>query len=461
MATLTDRTIQAAKATAGKDEWLSDGGARGAGRLYLRVLPSGRKCFYYRCSGPDGERQALPLGEYLQKGGRAGLTLTDARNKAGEFERLYRSGIKDLRGYFEAEQKARERAQKDAENSAKRAEQEAKQGSLRNLLNGYTDHLERAGKHDARDVKGIFRLHVFTPWPDLADRKASEIKSADLRHVLGRLIDERKGRTAGKLRSYMRAAYAAAIRAENDATMPASLLGYGVEFNPCDALPALSQFTKAGDRTLTDEELRLYMVGIEGFPLVTRSALRIALYLGGQRNEQLLRVTPADVELIGEEEGEIRLRDAKGARKAPRLHVLPLLGVARAAVVELMTINSGAKFLFCNTEDTHLRSETMSGAAREISDAMMDCKRSLSPFKLSDIRRTCETMLARMGVSKDIRAQLLSHGLGGVQQRHYDRHEYFDEKRAALKAWHDKLNAIKAGMPAAGNVVEIDKARAA
>ena len=118
-------------------------------------------------------------------------------------------------------------------------------------------------------------------------------------------------------------------------------------------------------------------------------------------------------------------------------------------------------YLFSNTKGTHLRSETMSEAAGEISEAMVLSARSRSPFKLSDIRRTCETMLARMGVSKGIRAQLLSHGLGGVQQRHYDRHEYFDEKRAALKAWHDKLEAIRSGKAATGKVVEINKARIA
>ena len=87
MATLTDRAIQATKA-ASKELWVSDGGARGSGRLYLRVQTSGRRSFYYRCAGPDGERQSIPLGEYLQKGGRAGLSLTEARDKAGELARL-------------------------------------------------------------------------------------------------------------------------------------------------------------------------------------------------------------------------------------------------------------------------------------------------------------------------------------------------------------------------------------
>jgi integrase len=56
------------------------------------------------------------------------------------------------------------------------------------------------------------------------------------------------------------------------------------------------------------------------------------------------------------------------------------------------------------------------------------------PFTAGDIRRTVETRLAAEGLSKDVRAQLQSHGLGGVQSRHYDRHDYLAEKREAMEA---------------------------
>ena len=56
-------------------------------------------------------------------------------------------------------------------------------------------------------------------------------------------------------------------------------------------------------------------------------------------------------------------------------------------------------------------------------------------FRLGDIRRTAETMLASLGFSLDLRGQLLSHGLGGVQNRHYDKHDYMPEKLKMLKAW--------------------------
>ncbi len=57
------------------------------------------------------------------------------------------------------------------------------------------------------------------------------------------------------------------------------------------------------------------------------------------------------------------------------------------------------------------------------------------PFDLRDLRRTAETHLAKIGVAQDIRAQLLSHGISGVQARHYDQHGYEKEKRATLERW--------------------------
>ncbi|MGH8219613.1 MAG: hypothetical protein ACREUT_13775 [Steroidobacteraceae bacterium] len=54
-------------------------------------------------------------------------------------------------------------------------------------------------------------------------------------------------------------------------------------------------------------------------------------------------------------------------------------------------------------------------------------------------------MLASLKVSTDIRAQLQSHGLGGIQYRHYDRHSYALEKKQALEKWARHLTKIKAG----------------
>ena len=88
--------------------------------------------------------------------------------------------------------------------------------------------------------------------------------------------------------------------------------------------------------------------------------------------------------------------------------------------------------------------------------ADISASRGGEAFDLRDIRRTVETMLAALAISKDIRAQLLSHGISGVQAAHYDRHTYTDEKRAALLAWERKLKAVRLAEPAPSNVVRLE-----
>ena len=62
-------------------------------------------------------------------------------------------------------------------------------------------------------------------------------------------------------------------------------------------------------------------------------------------------------------------------------------------------------------------------------------------------------MLAALGVSSDIRAQVQSHGLSGVQARHYDRHNYMAEKRSKLEAWNQHLEALVSGR--AGDIIPL------
>ncbi|EQD50638.1 phage integrase/recombinase protein, partial [mine drainage metagenome] len=75
------------------------------------------------------------------------------------------------------------------------------------------------------------------------------------------------------------------------------------------------------------------------------------------------------------------------------------------------------------------------------------------PFTFGDLRRTIATRLQELGVSMDVRAHLQSHGLGGLLQRHYEKHGYMAEMREAL----EKLHRYCAGT---GKVVAMSKARA-
>jgi hypothetical protein len=65
-------------------------------------------------------------------------------------------------------------------------------------------------------------------------------------------------------------------------------------------------------------------------------------------------------------------------------------------------------------------------------------------FTPGDLRRTVETTLSGAHVSKETRARLQSHGLNGVQERHYDKHECMAEKRAALEVLYNLLTDTSA-----------------
>ncbi len=56
-------------------------------------------------------------------------------------------------------------------------------------------------------------------------------------------------------------------------------------------------------------------------------------------------------------------------------------------------------------------------------------ERDIPPFQLCDARRTCETMLQKLGVDKEVRSHLLSHGKAqGVQGKHYERYDFLPQK---------------------------------
>ncbi len=316
--------------------------------------------------------------------------------------------------------------------------------TLRALLDAYVAHLGARGKSKSAATAGsAFRTHVTDKHPNLADKPAKDVTSMDLAAVVRAVHQAGKERMAGMLRSYLHAAYAAAARAPYDVSLPHGLIGFGITANPVAVLPTVP--VNAGQRTLSADELRAYLLALtDALPDL---ALRLCLLAGGQRLAQVLRATVADWQ-----GGTLRLFDGKGKRRTPREHLLPL-GPKAAALVDSLVERArlrGTANLFC-IHSTPMDTATPGGRVAEIAAGMGG-----EPFTLRDIRRTCETLLAGMGVSRDTRAQLLSHGISGVQAVHYDRHGYTDEKQAALVAWEAFLSRTDAP-----RVVALDQTRRA
>lgn len=418
---------------------LTDGGPRGSGALWFKASRAGTISAVFRYTA-GGKVRDWSLGIF-DPAGKYGITLAKARARAGELSRLIQSGIPDPRAHLEeqkrlqAEQTAKAKAEAAAAAAAAlRAEEEQRRFTLRALMDCYADHLARNGKlRSAANVRSAVKTHLLDPAPDLADTPARQVTKAALATLIRGVRESGKERTAGLLRSYLHTAYAMALRAEGDTQAPAAMIPFMVEVNPVAGIKSIP--IRAGERALTLAELRNLIGRLEDN--LVDQFIKLTLFAGGQRGEQLLRAKVNDFDPAS---GVLRLWDGKGGRQQPREHRLPLAPVATEIVKALVTWAGTQRPgeldppLFAVGAGT-LTIRSISRRVTELSAAMGG-----ATFTFRDLRRSVETELAALGIPTDVRAQLLSHGLSGVQARHYDRHGYMEEKSAALVRWERRLS---------------------
>jgi integrase len=148
--------------------------------------------------------------------------------------------------------------------------------------------------------------------------------------------------------------------------------------------------------------------------------LRLHLLTGGQRIQQLARLRWDEVT-----DADITLRDTKGRPgQGPRAHRIPLIEGAKAA---LRTLGRNGEYVLSTTGGRKpVSAVTLTKWAASIAGA------EIADFQLKRVRSGVETLLAAHGISREIRGHLQSHGVSGVQARHYDGHDYMREKRDAL-----------------------------
>lgn len=194
----------------------------------------------------------------------------------------------------------------------------------------------------------------------------------------------------------MRAAFEFGAKADHDPrTVARDGVLFGLKYNPVAVVPRIAEYDRAGERTLSEDELRDYWNALEDLPVIQRATQRFNLAIGCQRIVQLLR-----------------------------------------------DVNVAADMPFTTDGKRRMVVETLSVCARSVSAALTK-EHGYPPFQLRDLRRTCETMLQKLGVDKEVRAHVLSHGRSqGVQAKHYERYDFLAEKRAALDKWADHLQRI-------------------
>lgn len=394
----------------------------------VRTTAAGRKTFVLVYVTAEGRERRQTIGDF------GPFTVTTARDAA----RALRIKVQDGGDPF-AEQKRR---RADAQAKAARAN-----ATLGGMLDAYVLLLERAKKASAAKVKGEIHRTIKEPFPALWKKPAADVDLDDLVRVTNRLVRSGKWRQAEKTRAYLRSAYTACAAARGSSGSADLFAGYEHVQNIARDLATIDR--PAVDRTATEEaekralsvvELAAYWRHVAAMEGPHGAMLRLHLLTGAQRAEQLARLTAQDFDRDAK---TITLWDAKGRRKAARPHVVPLLPEALAAL-DLMRGDRGA-FLFTLDGGEHGAGyHTLRGLVRDVADRMVEAGETGSTFTPGELRITVETRLAALKVPRETRAQLQSHGLGGVQGKHYDKHDYIEEKRDALR----KLRALIEGKAA-------------
>lgn len=416
---LSKRRVDEFQCPPGKSQaFLWDDAAPGFG---LRVTRNGKKAYIFQGRLGDSTMR-------LTIGAVEAWAIDAARKEARRLQSLIDTGT-DPRNVKQAAIDAEAKRRKATERA-----KDAEQYTVQALLTAYTEHLEANGKGAHKDARSIFTLHLFKPFPKVAALPANALTDEQVADAMRRLHEQGKGRTANKLRSYIRAAYALARSARTSAKVPVLFKAFNITANPASDTEPDSTANRPDKNPLLRDDLAVYWSIIKDLPAPQGPVLRLHLLLGGQRPAQLVRLKPDDVSLA---DGRITLFDGKGRAGAQqRRHILPLTERAKAELSQAIeTLGSGADWVLSSDGGkTHIHATTLTKWAKEA------VGERIAGFELKRVRSGVETLLASCGVNQETRGYLQSHGIAGVQARNYNAWEYLPEKLQALELLHSVLS---------------------
>lgn len=427
--------------------YIWDDEVRGLG---IRITPSGVKSYILkrRVETLNGKES------YKVNFGRCDeMTLATARQKAKQQTLFYAELKKTPKQLIESIQDERAKKELEAREAAAAEELKRRAGecfTLAALCIAYYETLREQKKISWQQAKDSLELHVTEKHPEIAGKPAKEVTRKDVGLILGEMSKNGIYATASKVRACLVAAFNMALRSEGNPTTQEKFEGFEIENNPALLTDSrgLKRHIKPGDRTLNRSEIKAYIEALEEAPYsLARDALLLSFWTGGQRMRQLLRLRRSDFD---EDYETILILDGKGNRSTPREHFVPLLLPALTILKRLdqRASEKNTDLLFASDVDSSIiiSSDTVITYGSKLTRDLFEKNKVRAKFSVKDIRRTVETMLSGAEVSMIVRAHLQSHGLGGVQTRHYDKHEYINEKFGALEVWEKIVEESRQGI---------------
>lgn len=260
--------------------------------------------------------------------------------------------------------------------------------------------------------------------PEWGERKAREIKRADVLDLVEGIRDRGAPIAANRTLALVRRMYNWAL--ERDA--------YGIEANPAHKVKAPAAEHQR-DRVLTADEIKALWSRLPDTDLTEPLQIAIKLTLAtAQRKGEVLGAAKAEFDLKA---GWWTIPAARAKNKLA--HRVPLSPLAVTLIERAMVLAKDSPHLFPSPRGK--------GAAPVLDSALNRAVlRNAETFGIDhwtphDLRRTAASHMAGMKVPRLVISKILNHVERGVTAV-YDRHSYDDEKRAALEQWAERVEAI-------------------
>src|SRR5262245_6126500 len=379
--------------------------------LVLRITSNGARSFAYRFRHPHSRKTLrATIGPY------PATPLEAARKRAKEMAAQVADGTNPI--------------------EARNAEREAAPTrTFQALADRYLkEHAERHKRpRSAEEDRRNLAVHLLPKW---AKRDFRGIRRADVIEVIESIVSAGKHAAGNRVHSLISKIFSFAIDADLlEANPAARLRKRGVE--------------KVGRRVLSDDEIRVFWRGIV-LPPVSRQvglALRLAL-LTATRATEIAGTHKAEFQHLDSPERATWL--IPGERSKNRRNLLVLLApLAVEAIKSAIELSGDSEFLFptrlgrVGPIDRHTLTVAMVRFAKSLKGPTAKTWHQEIPTP-HDLRRTCNSRLARMGIPKEIRDRALNHitSLRNPESTHYNVYEFQAEKREALSKWAAEIEAL-------------------
>jgi integrase len=279
---------------------------------------------------------------------------------------------------------------------------------------------------DADKMRSLFELHI---QPKMGSVKVVDVRPAHIDAVLKPLAERGVVATASKALQYLKRLFDYAMTRHLIAANPATPFGWR----------DIGGKTGPRSRVLSRDELtRLFaaMNDTPNFPPYVRVAVKLLLALGVRKSE----LVQAKWDEFDISKAIWRIPSERAKTKTPIRIPLPASAVME---LEAMRMKSWNDYVFPVHRMSPGKTTGYMGDVT-INQALYRLQSDIEPFTVHDLRRTCRTHLATLGVAPHIAELCLNHKQKGLTAV-YDVHDYFDERRAALEAWASVLTACEAG----------------